>query len=126
MAVFALGLGEKRYGSIAAFSVALFGDDKRQQVLNWRYRGLPSNQHMNIAHKLDLTVEQLLAGGKIPVSEPEISLEAKEFAREWSALPALVRSQIQALVRSLPKESGRVVADKPVHERPMLQRRRSA
>lgn len=124
VAEFAIGLGKKKYGSVAAFSVALFDEDKRQQVGQWLYRGVPSNQQVNVARKLDLTVEQLLGAGKIPVPDDELPAEALSFAREWLALPPLIRAQIQALIRSLPKDQGRV--DREAVKRPELQQRRSA
>lgn len=124
VAEFALGLGKKKFGSVAQFSVALFGDDRRQQVGQWLTRGLPANQQVKVAQALEMTVEQLLAAGEKPVPEPQLSSEAIEFAREWSALPPLIRAQIQALVRSIPKEAGRI--DRTTVERPELHRRRSA
>lgn len=122
IAEFALGLGEKKHGNIARFSVALFGDDRRQQVGQWLYRGIPHNKRGIVAKELGLTVEQLEAAGEIPVPEPPLPPEAQEFAREWLDLPPLVRTQIQALVRSLPKERGRI--DGVTVERPELQRSR--
>lgn len=124
IAEFAIGLGEKKHGSVAAFSVALFGQDKRQQVGQWLWRGIPHNQRVNVARELGLTVEQLLAAGETPIPEPALPPDAVEFAKEWLDLPPLVRSQIQALVRSLPKERGRIDGG-PV-ERPILQRPRRA
>src|SRR5688572_8443862 len=53
IADFALTRAEKKFGSIAAFSVALFGSDKRQQVGQWRFRGIPANQEFNVSQKLD-------------------------------------------------------------------------
>jgi hypothetical protein len=124
VAEFALGLGKKQFGSIAAFSVALFGDDRRQQVGQWLTRGLPAKEQVTVARVLGLTVEQLLAAGETPVEEPPLSPEAVEFALEWAALPPLVRTQIQGLVRSLPKETGRVERTTRAAERPELQRDR--
>ncbi len=126
IAEFVLDLGEKRFGSVAKFSSALFGEDKRQQVGQWRYRGIPANQEFNVSQKLGMTVEQLRAAGKIPVKEPPLSQEAIEFAREWTSLEPLVRTQIQALVRTLTKEQGRIEGGKPSVERPRLQRSQGA
>ena len=122
IAEFALALGEKKHGSIAGFSVALFGEDKRQQVGQWLWRGIPHNQRVKVAKELGMTVEQLLDAGKAPIPEPPLPPEAVAFAKEWLELPLLVRTQIQALVRSLPKEMGRI--DGETVERPELQRRR--
>lgn len=118
---FALNRAKKMYGNTARFSVALFGEDKRQQVNQWRWRGVPAARQFNVAKKLDLTVEELLAAGRLPISESPLPPEAIEFAREWMDLPALIRSQIQSLIRALPKELGRIDGETRV-ERPPLQR----
>lgn len=121
IAEFALGLAEKQHGSLAAFSIAFFGEEKRQQVNQWLHRGIPHNQRVNVARHLGLSVEELLAAGKAPVPTPQLPQEAVDFAMEWLALSPLLRTQIQGLVRSLPKESGRIDRREAV-ERPPLQR----
>jgi hypothetical protein len=124
IAQFALGLAEERFGSVARFSVELFGSDKRQQVGQWLYRGIPHNQRVNVAQKLGMTVEQLLAAGNQPIPEAPLPAEAVAFAREWTRLPGHIRAVIQALVLSIPKDLGRIEGE-PI-ERPILQRSKRA
>lgn len=125
VAKFAVSYAQEKHGwNKAELSRQLFGEEKRQWINSWLKRGLPADQDAPVANKLGLTVEQLLAAGRIEVPEDPLPPEAIEFAREWMRLPAITRNNIRATVLGIigpgRDDSGKGL---PVADRPSLYRR---
>lgn len=126
MARFAISYAEKNKGwTKAEFGRRLFKtDDARGRVGNWLRRGLPPEHDAAVAQLLGLTIEELHAAGHIEPAQAPISADAMAIARAWDSLPPQIRSVIQTLILTIPKESGRIARE--TSERPPLQRRKSA
>lgn len=127
IARFAISYAEKNKGwNKAELGRRLFGADQdaRGRVGNWRSRGLPPEHDAAVAALLGLTIEELHAAGAIRPKEAPLSAEALALARAWDGLPPQIKSVIQTLILTIPKEQGRIAGEPG--ERPPLQRRKSA